>query len=165
MRFAWKYFVLGLVLSLFPSALLFSRQQKPEVLSVTVTVPTSTPTPPAEQDLALPDTPTLTPTPKNTPTPKPTPVSSSEINGFIERYAREYSVDANALRHIAVCESGFNPNAKNGPYVGLYQFTTNTWSNNRKIMNEDPNPDLRTNAIYMVICLISTLNLQFIVHG
>jgi soluble lytic murein transglycosylase-like protein len=72
--------------------------------------------------------------------------SSEQINVFIERFAGQYGVDANVLRHVAVCESGFNPHASNLSYAGLYQFTSNTWGNYRKQMGEDENPDLRFNA-------------------
>lgn len=150
----WKYVALGMALSLIPGStwIFFSHRGKAQVLSVTVTVPTPTLVPsPTPTETPTP-TPTRKPTPKNTPTPKPTPtptpvpVSSEQINGFIEQYARQYSVDPNQLRHIAICESGFNPNAVNGPYAGLYQFASKTWSNNRNIMGEDPNPGLRLNA-------------------
>lgn len=93
-------------------------------------------------------TPTPTPTPTKTPAPKPaiTPAASSEINSFIERFANQYGVDANVLRYIAICESGFRSNAKNGPYVGLYQFGVLTWKNIRAEFGEDTNPDLRYSA-------------------
>ncbi|MFC1711869.1 transglycosylase SLT domain-containing protein [Patescibacteria group bacterium] len=95
--------------------------------------------------------PTAVPTPVPTPIPSPSPskqpvFSSEEINSFIDQYAREYSVDPNILRHIAVCESGFNPLAENLYYAGLYQFSANTWSKYQILLNEDTNPDLRFNA-------------------
>lgn len=115
--------------------------------------PTSTPSP----------TPTSTPTPTNTPTPSPSPTpspkmtptpaspsqpiyTSEQINTFIERFAAQYGVDPNVLRHIAICESNLNQTSINGPYAGLYQFDSNTWKNNRQLMGEDTNPDLRLNA-------------------
>jgi soluble lytic murein transglycosylase-like protein len=55
-------------------------------------------------------------------------------------------VDPNVLRHIAVCESGFNPLASNLAYAGLYQFSPNTWQNYRGNMGEETNTDLRFNA-------------------
>ncbi|SRR3990172_4660369 len=112
-------------------------------------VPTRTPT--LKPTLAV----TLTPTanPSSTPTRVPTPslvlqpqYTSEEIQGFIERFAGQYAVDPNALRHIADCESDFNPRAKNGDYLGLYQFSTNTWKNNRLLIGEDADPTLRLNA-------------------
>jgi len=72
--------------------------------------------------------------------------SQEEIHGFIERFASQYSVDPNVLRHIAVCESGFNQFALNGPYAGLFQFGRSSWVNNRTLMGEETNLDLRFNA-------------------
>ena len=98
---------------------------------------------------SLTSTPTTVPT--NTPTPTPTHipqpvVSSEEIHKLMERFAGQYGVDVNVLRHIATCESGFNPSAVNSGYVGLYQFNKTAWINNRRLMGEDQNPDLRFNA-------------------
>lgn len=103
--------------------------------------PTPTPTP----------APTIKPTPKPTPARTPTPVpqqkfTSQEINGFIDRFAGQYGVDPNVLRHMAICESGFNPSAYYSGYAGLFQFGAVTWKNLRAKIGEDPNPDLRYNA-------------------
>jgi hypothetical protein len=99
--------------------------------------PTNTPTP-----SPLP-TPTLIPTP--TPIPQPA-VSSKQIHGFIERFANQYGVNPNVLRHLATCESGFNPSATNLSYAGLFQFTDFTWKKYRLQMGEEKNSDLRFNA-------------------
>lgn len=99
----------------------------------TIVLPTETPIPQVSQTLSV----TQIVICKSTP---------EEIHGFMERFAAQYSVDVNILRHIAVCESGFNPNAVNGQYAGLYQYNITTWINNRILMGEDPNPDLRFNA-------------------
>jgi soluble lytic murein transglycosylase-like protein len=56
-----------------------------------------------------------------------------------------YGVDKNVLERIANCESHFNSNAINGPYVGMFQFSPSTWSNYRIQMGSDPSPTLRTN--------------------
>ncbi len=77
--------------------------------------------------------------------PQPT-FNLEQINALIERFGSQYGVDPNVLRYIAICESNFNPLAINGPYAGLYQFGPITWQNNRQLMNEDINPDLRFNA-------------------
>ena len=101
-------------------------------------------------------TPTETPIPKPTNTPSPTlkpmdsamlttspsaqPISapvitaatSADVNGFIDRFSSQYGVDPNILRYIAISESGFRSNAKNGPYIGLYQFVEITLKNIRK---------------------------------
>lgn len=78
--------------------------------------------------------------------PDITPATSQEINGFIERFSAQYNVDPNILRHIAVCESSFNPFAVNRNYAGLFQFAPNTWRSNRVEMGEDADVNLRFNA-------------------
>lgn len=108
-------------------------------------VPSETPTP------SLTPTPTSTSTPTPTLTPSPTPIpqpefSSEQINSFIDRFAGQYAIDPHVLRHVAVCESGFNSNALNGIYAGLYQFNASTWKSNRAQMREEVSPDLRFNA-------------------
>lgn len=65
---------------------------------------------------------------------------------MINQYAGEKGVSADVIRHLAICESGFNPNAKNGIYAGMFQYDAPTWSSFRKIMGEDADPDLRYNA-------------------
>ena len=94
-------------------------------------------------------TPTATPrpTPESTKTPEPiVSFSPEEINTLVDRFAAQYGVNPHVLRHTAVCESGFNPNAVNGSYVGLYQFGPITWVNYRIKMGEDINTSLRSNA-------------------
>lgn len=99
--------------------------------------PTETPTP----------TPTKKPTPKPTPTPKPQPKFTSEqIYHFTDQYGILYAVDPNVIRHVALCESGFNPSARNWIYAGLFQFDTNTWIFYRQKMGLDADPDLRYHA-------------------
>lgn len=133
---------------------ILGKTSKNEVLGM-ADVPTLTP---SSTPISTPSTPiptpikTLSPTksPSPTPTPKPTPVStltsSSEVNAFIDRFSAQYSVDANVLRYIAICESGFKSNASKAGYVGLYQFGPVTWKNIRKEIGEDPNPELRYSA-------------------
>jgi len=111
----------------------------PTLTVIPTIIPTNTPLP----------TPTIKPKPtvKPTPTPKPQPKFTSEqIYGFTDRFGGQYAVDANVLRHIALCESGFRSEAKNYIYAGLFQFDTRTWGIYRQKMGEDPNPDLRYNA-------------------
>lgn len=107
--------------------------------------PTPTPTP------SPPPTPTPTPTPRPTPRPSPAPpppppVTEKEIYAFIERFAAQYVVSADVLRHIAICESGFDPLAQNAGYAGLYQFGPTTWKKFRLQIGEDPASSLRFNA-------------------
>lgn len=135
--------------------LVLNKINKPgeKVLAETTAVPAATLTPSPTSTETPSPTPTATPTPKPTPVPtkKPTPVpqpivTSTEINGFINRFSSQYSVDPNFVRHVALCESGFNPKAVNGPYVGLFQFEATTWKNIRLEIGEDTNIDLRANA-------------------
>lgn len=100
-------------------------------------VPTSEPT-------AIPTSvPTAIPSPTVVPQPQ---YSQEQIHGFIERFSSQYGVDPNVMRYIAICESGFNPKAVNGPYFGLYQFGATSWVTNRKAMGEDADTSLRFNA-------------------
>jgi soluble lytic murein transglycosylase-like protein len=110
---------------------------------------TITPTPP----------PTPRPTPVPTPTPKPQPkVTSEEIYNMINKYSGEKGVDPNVIRHLAICESGFNPSARNYIYGGLFQYSPSTWKSYRKMVGADPDPDLRYNAeeaIKMTVYIVS----------
>lgn len=149
-------FILVTILSALSFSFFFNltSNEETKVLSEKVVVSESpTPTSSPEPTESPSHTPTPTSTPKATPTLKPTPTpviqpqySSQEINGFIERFSAQYGVDPNILRHIAICESGFNPLAEVAGYAGLYQFGRITWGNIRKEIGEDPDPDLRYNA-------------------
>jgi soluble lytic murein transglycosylase-like protein len=70
---------------------------------------------------------------------------SKDIFSLTEQFANEYHVDAEKLRSIAKCESGFNPDAAYLDYAGLYQFSPATWASYRVQMAKDTNPDLRFN--------------------
>ncbi len=98
--------------------------------------PTYTPTP----------TPSFTPTPTNSPTPTPMNITSAQLDEWFTTYANHYSVDRQKLWNIAACETGLRTNATNWIYAGMYQFSPNTWTANRKLMGMDTNPDLRFNA-------------------
>jgi hypothetical protein len=125
-------------------------ESKERVLAEETVIPTITPT----------ETPTIIPTITPTPTPKPTPtiqpssyptiqpISSQQINEYVNRYAGQYGVSPDVIRHVALCESGFNPLSRspNGLYTGLFQFSASAWVNYRGKMGEDTNADLRTNA-------------------
>ena len=52
----------------------------------------------------------------------PAPRSSSQVNGLIEKYAHVYGVPASLVRRVVQRESGGNPAARNGPYLGLMQI-------------------------------------------
>jgi len=105
--------------------------------------PTSSPTPTKKPK----SKPKLRPTAVPSPTPKPTPKYTSEqIYRLIDKFAGQYGVDANLLRHIAVCESGFDPEATNLSYAGLFQFSPNTWEKYRKVLGAATDPELRLDA-------------------
>jgi len=69
-----------------------------------------------------------------------------DIQATILQYSNQYGVNSDLMIKIAKCESGFNPGAVNGPYGGIYQFLSSTWSSNRRAMGLDANPDLRFDA-------------------
>lgn len=119
-----------------------------EVATVNPTIaPTEEPNPTVEPTQTPTPLPLKTASPKPTQTPIPQPTfSSQQINEFIDRFASLYNVSPDILRHIALCESGFNPLASNAGYVGLYQFGPTTWKNVRIKMGEDTNINLRANA-------------------
>jgi hypothetical protein len=97
-------------------------------------------------------TPTATSTPVPTSTPTPTntiivvPVTSTQLDEWFTKYSTQFSVDRQRLWNIAVCESSLNPNAKNGDYGGMYQFSSSTWRSTRQRLNVDTNIQLRFNA-------------------
>lgn len=92
------------------------------------------------------ETPIPSPTPLPTATPKPKPLSVPELDSLFSKYSNHYSIDKNLLAKIAACESGFNSNAVNGVYAGIFQFSPSAWIITRNMMSMDPNPDLRHNA-------------------
>lgn len=116
--------------------------------------PTNTPTPTASQPTVTPEpkkeivpTESATPTPTETPTSTPPPAVSApvDLESLFQRFADEYGVDKEQMKRIAQCESGFNNEASNGNYVGMFQYATSSWSSQRIRMGADPNPDLRRN--------------------
>lgn len=111
----------------------------PTAIPTATPVPTATPTPTAKPT----PRPTRIPTPTLIPQPKYT---SEQIYNFINEFSGKYGVNADVMRHMAICETGFNPMGRNGIYAGLFQFDAPTWSSFRKMMGKDPNPDIRYNA-------------------
>lgn len=87
--------------------------------------------------------PTSTPIPTRTPTPTPKILTSDQINDLFARFSNQYSVSRDLLVKIAVCESRLNPNAVNGIYGGMFQFSTSSWITMRRMMNLPNNPTLR----------------------
>lgn len=95
--------------------------------------------------IVITDTPIPTNTPKPTMTPTPTKIiiSSGQFEEWFTKYANSQSINRELLKKIAVCESNLNPQATNGIYAGLYQFSENLWRSTRRLMNQDQSPALR----------------------
>jgi hypothetical protein len=140
-----------------------NNSEKEESIPTETPIPTLTLTPTKKiENTPIPTkSPTKTPEPTNNPNATSTPIppltGDSAIHAAIERFAGQYDLDPNVLRHLATCESGFNDKAVNGSYGGLFQFTEGSWVSNRNIMGEDPNTSLRFNieeatqtAAYMI---------------
>lgn len=53
---------------------------------------------------------------------------TGSVDHAIRVGAAVYGVSPDRLRSVARCESGLNPSASNGRYVGLFQFGTTLWS-------------------------------------
>jgi hypothetical protein len=144
----------------FTFAVVNATAKEEDVLGYTTQLPLSSPLP-SPTPTALPSTatpkPTVRTTPKPTITPTPVPTAAAptstpdvwapaNVEHWFAQYAGQYGVDKNLLERIANCESHFNPSARNGDYVGIFQFATTTWISYRTQMGMDTNPDLRTNA-------------------
>lgn len=120
-----------------------------EITPTSESDPTETPTPTLEPTSTPTPTEFLTPTPTSAPQPRHVSqpnFTEEEIYNFINRFAGQYGVSPDVLRHIATCESGFNAQSVNGPYVGLFQFSSSSWESNRSQMGEETDPNIRFNA-------------------
>jgi hypothetical protein len=143
-----------------------SPKEKPQVLAQNIaTSITPSPSPkPTKKPTPKPVTPSPTPTPDPTATPIPTPTpdvwSPPNLEPLFSQYAGMYGVDQNILERLANCESHFNPEAKMGDYVGMFQFSTNTWITNRQKMGADTNPALRTNSEESIKTAAFVISLQ-----
>jgi hypothetical protein len=118
--------------------------------TMTVTMVAAVATPKTTPKASPKPKPSVTPgiTPETTPTAKPAPVVSApaDLEALFAQHAATHGVDPIIMKKIAQCESGMRPEATNGPYGGMFQFVSSTWSSNRKAMGKDPNPALRYNA-------------------
>lgn len=110
----------------------------PTLMPTLTSTPTPSPTPTP--------TPTKVPLPTAIPTNTPIPLPAGDYEAYFDQYSNQYGVDKNILKKIAICESGLNPGAVNGPYGGMFQFLAQTWSSTRNEMGLDANPDLRFSA-------------------
>jgi soluble lytic murein transglycosylase-like protein len=54
------------------------------------------------------------------------PTRASSMDGLIAHYAARYDVPASLIHRVIVRESGYNPKARNGPYLGLMQIRHDT---------------------------------------
>ena len=139
---------------------LFEKRSSVRPAGSGVPSPAEKPTPEEVPTPTFTPAPTPTPTPIPTPTPTPFPAASSaQINAFIDQYAAHFSVDPNVLRHLALCESTFNPLAEKLDYAGLYQFDQRTWRVYREMLSQDTDPDLRFNAEQAVLTAAYVLSI------
>ena len=51
------------------------------------------------------------------------PASAAYLDSLIAKYAAMYDVPESLIRRVIARESGYNPNARNGPYYGLMQIS------------------------------------------
>ncbi len=124
---------------------------------ITLVSPVAIVTPTIEITLTPPATPSATPTKLLTPKPKkivpsptPTPETGEIVNKLIDKYSAEYGLDPNVMRHMVLCESGARSNAKNGIYVGLFQYDERTWTRIRSEMGLPTDIKLRYSAEEMI---------------
>jgi soluble lytic murein transglycosylase-like protein len=138
----------------------------PRVAGSSVSViPTFIPTPTLMASPSPTPPPTPKPTKKPTPTPKPQPEFTAEqIYHLIDKYSAQRGVNPNVIRYIAICESGFNPKAKNYIYGGLFQYAPATWKSYRKMMGENPDPDLIYNAEEAIKTTVYIVSLGRLYH-
>jgi len=127
-----------------------SRDYSQELMTQAIPTPTPTSTPTPTPTMLPTPTPTAIPTPTTPPevttTPEPSVAESpTDISSLFDKYSGEYSIDSSLLKKIAQCESGFNPEAQNGDYRGMFQFASSTWVSVRTLMGHDSHTDLRTN--------------------
>lgn len=140
--------ITGLILALTVYSINSSQTSKSLPLSIKITPAASPTIIQTLEYIVISETPipTVTPKPTLTPTMTPRPLMITDLDQMMERHARNNSISFELLKKIARCESGFNSNARNGDYAGLYQFSTGAWQTARKLMNENPDPNLRFNA-------------------
>jgi len=54
------------------------------------------------------------------------PAGPTRVDALISKYSNEYDVPESLIRRVIQRESGFNPAAQNGPYLGLMQIRHDT---------------------------------------
>ena len=55
-----------------------------------------------------------------------TPSKVASLDGLISHYSSHYNVPESLVRRVIQRESGYNPGARNGPYLGLTQIRHDT---------------------------------------
>ncbi|MCE6967394.1 lytic transglycosylase domain-containing protein [Cereibacter sphaeroides] len=60
------------------------------------------------------------------PAPSRGPSGSPEVMRLVTDYARQYQVPPSLMHRVVRHESGYNPAARNGPYMGLMQIAPQT---------------------------------------
>jgi soluble lytic murein transglycosylase-like protein len=55
-----------------------------------------------------------------------TPSKVASLDGLISHYSSHYNVPESLVRRVIQRESGYNPGARNGPYLGLMQIRHDT---------------------------------------
>lgn len=55
-----------------------------------------------------------------------TPSRVASLDGLISKYSSHYNVPESLVRRVIQRESGYNPGARNGPYLGLMQIRHDT---------------------------------------
>lgn len=81
--------------------------------------------------------------------------SEHQVRCWIRFGARYYGQDVDQALDTAECESGFEHDAKNGPYKGIFQFDRPTWKNakptrmsRRRVVRTSANGDRKTTLVY-----------------
>ena len=72
--------------------------------------------------------------------PRRTARPARSVSHALTIAAATYGVPVARLRRVAMCESTLNPNARNGRYLGLFQFGTPLWNTTpyRRFARTDP---------------------------
>jgi soluble lytic murein transglycosylase-like protein len=73
-------------------------------------------------------------------------MTTPSLEDLFTKYGKIYNVDKELLKKIAGCESGFNPNAVNNDYAGLFQFASFAWIEARGRIGLNNDLSLRFNA-------------------
>jgi len=80
----------------------------------------------------------------------PGPTRAASLDHLIARYSGQYGVPETLVRRVIARESGFNPAARNGPYLGLMQIRHDTARSMGYSGSADGLLDAETNLKYAV---------------